>query len=260
MLIKGENEVPRFERVEFRSEGYRLIGNLHCPYENAPCVLLCHGIASSKDSEKWLTFACNLEDEGYAALRFNFRGCGWGDEWSEGDFQDTTLTSRIKDYKAALDFLMSTGRVDTNRLGVIGSSFGGCTIIAANDPRPKSYVALATPYRFGATPVMLKSFQEKGYYENPGAKEPRMSRIKETLYDDFEQYDMADAVKKIKHPLLIIHGSKDAIPLGDARRLYENANEPKRLEIIEGGSHIFVDTGHLGKVIDLSIGWFKKYL
>ncbi|MFC1864661.1 alpha/beta hydrolase [Chloroflexota bacterium] len=252
--------VSRFERVEFRSEGYKLIGNLNCPYEKAPCVLLCHGIASSKDSEKWLTFAHNLEDEGYAALRFNFRGCGWGDEWSEGDFQDTTLTNRVKDYKAALDFLVSTGKVDASRLGVIGSSFGGLTIIAANDPRPKTYVALATPYKLGTSPVMLESFREKGYYEYPGAEEPRMSRIKETLYDDLESYDMAEAIKKIKHPLLIIHGSKDAIPVSDARILYENANEPKKLEVIEGGSHIFVDTGHLGKVIDLSIGWFKRHL
>ncbi len=252
--------MPGVERVEFSSEGYKLIGNLHCPYENAPCVVLCDGIISSKDSQKWLTFACSLEDEGYAALRFNFRGCGWGEEWSEADFQNTTLTSRIQDYQAALDFLVSTGKVDTSRIGVVGSSFGGCTIIAANDPRPRTYVALATPCKLGATPAMLKSFREKGYYENPGAGEPRMSRTKETLYTDFKLYDMAEAVKKIKHPLLIIHGSKDAIPLGDVRRLYENANEPKRLEIIEGGSHTFVDSGHLPKVIDLSIGWFKKYL
>ena len=248
------------ETVAFYSEGYRLIGNLHCPYENAPCVLLCHGIASSKDSEKWLTFADGLENEGFAALRFSFRGCGWGDEWSEGDFQDTTLTSRIKDYKAALDFLESTGNVDTNRLGVAGSSFGGCTIIAANDPRPKCYVALATPYELGTTTEVLKSFREKGYYEFPGVVEPRMSRIKETLYDDFKSYDMGEAVKRIEHPLLIVHGSRDTIAVSDARRLYENASQPKRLEIIEGGSHTFVDTGHLGTVIDLSIGWFKKYL
>jgi len=250
-----------FESVEFRSEGHKLIGDLHCPRENAPCVLLCHGIASSKDSEKWLTIAYNLENSGYSTFRFNFRGCGWGEEWSEGDFQDTTLTARIKDYKAALDFLESTRKkVDTNILGVIGSSFGGCTIIAANDPRVKSYVALATPVRFGATPEMLKSFKEKGYYEYPGSQEPRMSRIKEILYDDLELFDMAEAVKKIKNPLLIIHGSKDSIPVNDVVGLYENANEPKKLEIIEGGSHIFIDTGHLGKVIDLSIGWFKNYL
>ncbi len=107
---------------------------------------------------------------------------------------------------------------------------------------------------------MLKSFQEKGYYENPGAEEPRVSRIRKDLYDDFKQYDVGEAIKRIKYPLLIIHGSKDLIPVDDAYALYEKANEPKRLEIIEGGSHRFVDTGHLGRVTELSIGWFKKYL
>jgi len=87
-----------------------------------------------------------------------------------------------------------------------------------------------------------------------------MSRIKEDLYDDLELYDLGEAVTKIVHPLLIIHGSKDAIPVNEVRLIYENANEPKELEIIEGGSHIFVDTGHLGTVVNLSVGWFKKYL
>jgi dipeptidyl aminopeptidase/acylaminoacyl peptidase len=250
------------ERVSFDSEGYKLIGDLHLPPgKNAPCIVSCHGLASSKDSEKWLTFACRAEDEGYAAFRFNFRGCGWGNDWSEGDSEDTTLSNRIKDYKAALDFLENTGKVDFSRLGVIGSSLGGCTIIAANDPRPKAYVALATPYRFGRpTPEMLKSFQERGYYENPRVEEPRFARIRKDLYDDFEQYDMGEAIKRVKYPLLIIHGSKDLIPASDAYALYEKANEPKKLEIIEGGSHRFVDTGHLGRVIELSIGWFKEYL
>lgn len=247
--------------VEFYSDSYRLIGNLHLPTQrNAPCIVLCHGLASSKDSEKWLTFAHDLEHRGYAALRFNFRGCGWGNEWSEGNFEDTTLTSRIKDFGAALDFLKSTGRADISRLGVIGSSFGGCTIIAANDPRPKACIAMATPYIFGPTAEMLKSFRRTGYYENPEAVQSRMSRIKKGLYEDLEQYDMCEAVKRINRPLLIIHGSLDTIPASDARRLYENANDPKRLEIVEGGSHTFVDTGHLGKIIGLSIEWFDQYL
>jgi len=247
--------------VEFNSEDYRLIGNLHLPMQrNAPCIVLCHGLASSKDSEKWLTFARDLEYRGYAALRFNFRGCGWGNEWSEGNFEDTTLTGRIKDYRAALNFLERSGRVDFNRLGVIGSSFGGCTIIAANDPRPKAYIAMATPYRFEPTTEMLRSFRKTGYYQNPEATQSRMSRTKKDLYEDFEQYDMGEAVRKINRPLLIIHGSKDTIPVSDAQSLYDDANDPKSLEIVEGGSHIFVDTGHLGKVISLSIGWFDKYL
>jgi len=253
--------MPGFERVEFYSEGYKLLGDFHCPHENAPCVLLCHGMISSKDSEKWQAFASNLEGEDYAVLRFNFRGCGRGSEWSEGDFQDTTLSTRIKDYKAALDFLAATGKLDTSRLGVIGSSLGGSTIIAAKDPRPRAYVTLATPVRFEFAPEALRSFREKGYYEIPGTDELRMSRTSKTFYDDLNSYDIAEAVKEIERPLLIIHGNRDAtVPISDAYRLYENANEPKRREVIDGGSHSFVDTGHLDKVIGLSFGWLKEYL
>jgi dipeptidyl aminopeptidase/acylaminoacyl peptidase len=248
------------EAVEFYSEGYKLIGNLHCPYEGAPGVVLCHGLVSGKDSEKWLAFAVAFEEEGYAVLRFNFMGCGWGNEWSEGDFQDTTLTGRINDLRAALDFLESGDKVDSSRIGVIGSSFGGCIIIAANDSRPKAYVAMATPSRFGPSREMMESFAQKGYYENPQAAQSKMSRIKETLYHDFASYDLGEAASKIRQPLLIIHGGMDNIPVSDAYQLHEKANEPKRLVIIEGGSHTFVDSGHLNAIIDLSIGWFKEHL
>ena len=135
------------ETVEFDSEGYRLIGNLHLPLNtNAPCTVLCHGLVSSKDSEKWLTFASRLEDEGVASLTFNFRGCGWGKEYSEGEFQDTTLTDRIKDYKAALDFLESTGRYTMNLGPKIDNDAGKVSFGAASygsNPGPEGTGTLA---------------------------------------------------------------------------------------------------------------------
>jgi len=39
-------------------------------------------------------------------------------------------------------------------------------------------------------------------------------------------------------PTLFIHGTRDmTVDVGHSRRLYAAASEPKRLEIIEGGSH-----------------------
>lgn len=62
----------------------------------------------------------------------------------EGEFEDVSLTGRIKDYRSALQFLQDTGEVDARRLGVIGSSFGGMVAVAAQDRRTKAMVTLST--------------------------------------------------------------------------------------------------------------------
>jgi dipeptidyl aminopeptidase/acylaminoacyl peptidase len=228
------------EVITFYSEEQKVVGNLHLPYEKAPCVVTLHGLESSKDSGKWPTIAARLTDAGYACLRFNFRGCGVGPEKSEGAFEDVSLTARINDYKCALRFLKDTKKVDMRRLGVIGSSFGGMVAVAAQDNRIKAMVSLATPC------TILQS--------SAG------SRFKKRFYDDLRTYDLLTAVRSAP-PILILHGSADGVvPLEHAQKLYEAAPEPKRREIVEGADHVFSHRAHLNKVIDLSLDWFKRYL
>ena len=133
--------------VEFYSEKQRVVGRFQCPVKGAPCVLMSHGFESSMDGGKWVTFPLWFFKRGYATLKFNYRGCGEGEAKSEGKFQDTTLTARLKDYHAALDFLEGTG-VDMNRIGSVGSSFGGMIVLASGDERVKAIVSLATPCEF----------------------------------------------------------------------------------------------------------------
>ena len=226
----------------FHSENQKLCGNLHLPYQNAACVITLHGLESSKDSGKWPTIAARLTDEGYACLRFNFRGCGRGSEKSEGEFEDVRLTGRIRDYKAALQFLQGTDKVDMSRLGVIGSSFGGMVAVAAQDKRIKAMVCLSTPYYL------------------PHISRGAGRRLKKGFYNDLRNYELLEAVRTAP-PILILHGSSDeVVPPTHAQKLYEAAREPKRLEIIEGADHVFSQREHLKKVIDLSLEWFKKYL
>jgi alpha/beta superfamily hydrolase len=224
--------------VTFRSENQQIFGNLHLPYENAACIITLHGLESSKDSGKWPIIASRLYDEGYACLRFNFRGCGEGPEKSEGKFEDTNLTARIKDYKSALQFLQDTERVDLGRLGVIGSSFGGMVAIAAEDKRIKAMVTLSTPYIIR----LSRPSEEVGFYK------------------DLQKYDLLKAIRSTP-PVLVIHGSSDeVVPLEHSQQLHEAAIKPKRLEIIGGANHVFSQSEHLNEVINLSLGWFKKYL
>ena len=44
------------------------------------------------------------------------------------------------------------------------------------------------------------------------------------------------------------------------KQIYEHLQQPKRLEIIEGGDHVFSDPSHRERVINLALDWFDKYL
>jgi dipeptidyl aminopeptidase/acylaminoacyl peptidase len=239
--------------VTFRSEGQLIFGNLHMPHEGAACVVALHGLESSKDSGKWSAVASRLLDEGYACLRFNFRGCGEGLEKSEGEFEDLSLTGRIRDYKSALDFLQTTGKVDMNRVAVIGSSLGGMVAIAAQDRRVKAMVTLASPYKIPRYEKPLIPREEGECYVLPSGR-----KFKKSFYEDLQRYDLLQIIRNAP-PILLIHGSADeVVPLEHAHRLYEAAGEPKRLEIVEGADHRF--SNGLDKAVELTLEWFKEHI
>jgi len=241
------------ESVCFYSEGRKIVGNLHVPFEGAPCVITLHGLEGHKDSDKWLTVASRLCTEGYACLRFNFRGCGVGPERSEGEFEDTSLTARIRDYEAALNFLERVGRVDTRRLGVIGSSLGGMVAIAARDRRVKAMVTLATPCGI-PWPEGLELLEEEGGY----VRLPSGRRLRKSFIEDLRRYDILRLVKEAP-PILIVHGGSDElVPVEHAYKLYEAAPAPKRIEIVEGADHSF--SRGLDRALAAIIDWFKKFL
>lgn len=242
--------------VTFFSHGEKIIGNLSIPFNGAPGVIMSHGMEGSKDGTKWLQLATKLNDAGIASLRFNYRGCGVDKEKSEGEFEDTTLSSRIEDFKAALDFFEGTA-INNSRLGIIGSSLGGMVAIAAWDKRIKVMVTLATPYQF---PVLTGN--QPGNIQNDDyISLPSGMKIKAKFFDEIRNYDGGYAIRQIKCPILIIHGTADdLVPIDQSQQYYKKANEPKKLERIQGGKHSLDEPAHLQHVLDLAIDWFERYL
>jgi len=218
---------------------YRLAGVLHSPNEEtSACVITCHGLYSSKDSEKYVDIGHKFSGEGLAVLRFDFRGCGE----SGGLFEDTSLTGRKEDLESALDFVEEQGY---ESIGVMGSSLGGTVAVltAAKDRRVKALVTWATPCH-------LDELFREGLLE--GFDKLRL---------DISKYNVVKAVKKTHCPILIVHGSLDQqVPLSHAKVLYENAKEPKDIQIIEGADHRLTDPSHRGRAVELTLEWFKKYL
>jgi len=225
------------KNVRFGENG--LAGVIHSPHEKAStCVITCHGLYSSKDSEKYVNVVRRFCGEGIAVLRFDFRGCGE----SVGRFEDTSLTGRMEDLEDALDLVQEQGY---ERVGVMGSSLGGTVAVltAAKDKRVEALVTWATPCHLDE---LFQGEVIKGL---------------EKLRQDVSRYNVAKTVKEVHCPVLIVHGSLDKqVPLSHAEVLYENANEPKDIQIIDGGDHRLTNPAHRSRAVELTLDWFKKYL
>jgi putative phosphoribosyl transferase len=73
--------------------------------------------------------------------------------------------------------------------------------------------------------------------------------------------DMAvDILHKVQVPTLLIVGSNDEDVLRLNEQSYSILTCEKKLDIVDGASHLFEETGKMDDVIELSTSWFNKYL
>ena len=229
---------PVEETILLQSDGLTLPASFQTPGPGAPAVVMSHGLESTKDGDGWPELAIMLRAHGIASLRLTHRGCRWGPEpRAAGRIEDTTLSGRIADLRAALDHLAGMD-VDQDRIAGVGNSFGGMVLLGAQDPRIKVMVLQASPFRLAG----------------------RNSRMP-ALGPDAAQYDLLASIAAYRRPTLIIHGGADqTVPVEHAHRLYEAAGEPRRLEVIAGADHVFSGSGQRERVLALALDWMQTHL
>ena len=126
------------QTVSFQSAGLRLHGVLGVPEglrggERRAAFLVLHGFGSNSEGPNVLAPTRVLSEFGYVTLRFDMRGCGK----SEGEFGRVICLEQVEDLGNALDFLSRHPAVDPDRIGVIGSSFGGAVAVYAGGTNPR---------------------------------------------------------------------------------------------------------------------------
>jgi len=232
------------EKIFFQSEGQRLAGVLHLPdQDNPPCVIASHGLLSSKDSEKYIGLGERLSREGIAMLRFDVRGIGE----SEGRLEDDTVSRRITDLGAAVDFL-SRRPGPGRKIGLVGSSLGGYVSLfkAAIDKEVRALVIWATPLHLDD----LKSKEETE--EHPLPAEP--------FFEDLPRHRLEPVLGMISNGL-VIHGTEDElVPVEQAQEIFKGLHDPKAIHLLDGGDHRLTQPIHRQRAIDLTVEWFKKFL
>lgn len=217
---------------------------LHVPEGEArvPCVVACHGLHASKDSDKYLLLGEALPAAGLALARFDFRGCGE----STGREDETTVATRIEDVEAVLGLVDAHPRLDAGRLGLLGSSLGGFVALFVAARRP------GTPVVTWNAPASLTELA------NDDLEESRNLGIPFAL--EFMRGNYALAPSGVARHLIVHADADDVVGLEHGTQLHDQAAEPCELLIIEGGDHRLTDPAHRARAVAASREWFRRFL
>ena len=201
------------------------VAAIHHEADSDRWIFFCHGFGSDK-SGSYESRAEKAVEEGWNAVRFDFRGNGE----SDGDFIDQSLSSKIKDLEAAVNYFEPDSYV------VFGSSFGGKVVFhftAENDPEavigraPVTYNSIMEKYR--------SVIEEKGEFtHHPGAT------IDERFYDDLDTYSFKECAERIDVPVAIFHGAADStVHIENSIEAFGELGTDTMLQKFKGEKHSF---------------------
>lgn len=247
--------------VNFLVNNQKIFGMLHLPESNrrVPGVAFCHGFTGNRIEvhRLFVKMARQLAANGIAALRFDFRGSGE----SEGDFEQITISDEITDALAALDFLRRQSEIESERIGIIGLSLGGCVAAcaAARDGRVKAlalWAAVADPNILKpGDSTLLGLLAKEGWIDVGGW------RVSRNFYEDARTIHPLQEVSKYNGSVLIIHGSRDSVvPVEHAYWYYNAFQGPKELYILPEADHTFNKVTWEEEVLRITLSWFKNNL
>jgi len=247
------------ESIFFRnSRGDRLSGILHHPSEPrvTGSVILCHGMESDKNSEKLIFLSQALAGRGILTLRFDFACVGE----SSGKFEDITYAGEVEDLSAAYALMRSR---QPGKIAILGSSMGGTValLFAAREPEVAALVTVAAPLHpenFPSrilTPKQLHHWRERGFTIYNG------QRLNVSLLEDLEKINVPEAARKIKCPVLILHGDADeVVPVEEAYELHANLANSKRLSILPRTDHRLSNPAIMQRAVVEALDWLTEHV
>lgn len=244
--------------VTLTVDGLRIRGQFFTPGDtnSYPAICICHGIPSGQTDpldRGYPSLAERFCREGFTTFIFNFRGA----RNSEGNFD---IMGWTRDLTAAIDYLMAQIEVDKTRLALVGFSAGAAVSIwvAAQDSRIGAVASCACPAElsriFGDPPTLIAYFRKIGII-----RDADFPASPDAWTAGFRLVNPLAAIHYLApRPLLVLHGSRDdLVPVENALQLFQAAEEPKQLLIVDGSSHQLRQDD---RAVVLIIEWLKSKL
>ena len=204
-----------YEQVDLpRSDGERQFAWVMRRSEAPTWVLFLHGNAATIASRVNVARYAELRALGLNVMAPEYRGfAGLQGTPSERSVSD--------DARAAYEYLTKSLAIPPARIVIYGWSLGSAIAINLAAEAHAAAVILE------GAPASLVAIGEQQY---------RFFPIRLVMRNPFESILRID---RVRAPLLFLHSPEDEIiPIGEGRRLYEQARQPKRFVEVKGG-HIY---------------------
>lgn len=206
-----------------------------------------------------------------ATLRFDYRGSGD----SEGNFADTTLLSMKSDTLRAIEYLKEISTIDSQRVGLLGRSFGAIVAIQAaaavqefNTKLVRALVLWAPV--FDAKPWVSKQEAEKVFSHSvkcgtdPASFYFNGEALNKDFISQFSTYNAVKALASLDHiPIQVITATEDRSLEKYHKEQYERlmkSRDHSECFCLQKSDHDFSDIEEQQVVLNFAKQWFTRYL
>ncbi len=219
------------------------VAAVHHKNDSDDWIFFCHGFGSNKEGS-YERRAKKAVEEGYNAVRFDFRGNGE----SDGDFIDQNLSSKIKDLETVIEFF------EPGSYLVFGSSFGGKVALhhSANNADVEAVIGRA-PVTYNSVMSKYRSVvEEKGEFQHHEG-----ATIDRSFFEDLDKHGFSDVAGNLECPAAIFHGGEDTtVHFKNTAEASEEMDTNLMVQKFKGESHSFTDEAE-EKMLQQLFAWLE---
>lgn len=254
---------PSFDGLEIPAYYYRPLSSSRARDGKLPVIVFVHGGPESQfrpqhaaPSVPPLQYFLQL---GFAVFAPNVRGSrGYGKTYVHLD--DVHLRpNSVADLKAGVEWLIRTGEVDPQRIGIMGRSYGGFMVLAAITTYPELWAAAVDM-------VGIANFLS--FFENTGVWRRHLRAIEygdpERDADFLRSISPLFHVDRITTPLLVLHGENDPrVPVGEAKQIVDAVKArgvPTELILFPDEGHFMLRQSTQLKAYTAMGTWFEQHM
>lgn len=224
---------PTHDGLEIPAFLYRPPGSEDRP---VPAIVHVHGGPESQDRPHFSPVYQYLVHRGYAVLAPNVRGSmGYGNRYCHLDDREKRPDA-LRDVEYAARWLKSSNVADPKRIGIMGASYGGYTVLACLTRQPNVWAA-------GVDIVGISNFETFFKHTGPWRRHLRASEYGDPEKDAIllRRLSPIHRIDRIRAPLMVVQGANDPrVPQEESDQMVEQLrarNHP--VEYL-----LFPDEGH----------------